>query len=255
MVFFDSHAHYDFDSFDSDRDELLSSLPRSGIDAIVNVGAGVMSSYRSVKLARQYEYIYASAGVHPHYVNDMTDSDLEKIRKLATDDRCVAVGEIGFDYHYKRSTLANQRKWFGRQLELAKELDRPVIIHSRDASADTLDMLRSYNITRGVVHCFSDDENAAIAYVSMGLYIGIGGVVTFPNTAHVARAVQAVGVSKILLETDCPYLSPDPLRGRRNDSRNLEHICVKVASLLKTNAEDVANITNYNARMLFGLGI
>ena len=252
-MYIDSHAHYDFDAYDGDRDELLSGLPAAGVDAVINVGASVMSSYRSLKLARQYDYIYASAGVHPHYVDNMTDADLDTLRKLAADERCVAVGEIGFDYHYKRSTPANQRKWFERQLQIARELELPVIIHSREAVRDTLDILREYQVRRGVVHCFTDDEEAAKAYAALGLYIGIGGVITFPNARHLARAVQAVGISRILIETDCPYLAPIPFRGQRNDSLKLEYICAKISDIAGVPAEDVANITSYNSINLFNL--
>ncbi|MCL2851893.1 MAG: TatD family hydrolase [Defluviitaleaceae bacterium] len=254
-MYFDSHAHYDFDAYDADRDELLAGLPAAGVDTVINVGAGVMSSYRSLKLARQYEHVYASAGVHPHYVDSMTDADLDSIRKLAGDERCVAVGEIGFDYHYMRSTRENQRKWFEKQLQVAKELDMPVIIHSREAVRDTLDVLRKYEIKRGVVHCFTDDDEAAIAYEALGLYIGIGGVITFPDAKHVVRAVKAVGASCILIETDCPFLSPVPFRGKRNDSLKLRSICEKIASVLDISLDDVANITNYNASKLFNLSI
>ena len=254
-MYFDSHAHYDFDDYDYDRDELLAGLPAARVDTVINVGAGVMSSYRSLKLARQYDHIYASAGVHPHYVDDMTEADLEKIRKLASDERCVAVGEIGFDYHYKHSTPDNQRKWFEMQLQVAKDLDMPVIIHSREAVRDTLEVLRKHEIRRGVVHCFTDDEEAAAAYVALGLYIGIGGVITFPNARHLVKAVQAVGVSRLLIETDCPFLSPTPFRGKRNDSLKLRYICEKIGTTLGMSSDEVANVTSYNASKLFGLVI
>ena len=254
-MYTDSHAHYDFEAFDADRDELLAGLPAAGVDRVINVGAGVMSTYRSVKLARQYDYVYASAGVHPHYVDDMTDTDLETIRKLAADEKCVAVGEIGFDYYYKHSSPESQRKWFELQLEIAKDLSLPVIIHSRDAWRDTLAVLQKHRISRGVVHCFTDDEEAAEAYAALGLYLGIGGVITFPNAAGVAKAVRAVGISRVLLETDCPYLSPAPNRGKRNDSQNLVHICRKIASLLDISENDVENITTYNASVVFNLDI
>jgi len=254
-MYFDTHAHYDFDAFDTDRDELLAALPAAGIDNIINVGSSIISSYRSLKLAREYGYIYASAGVHPHYVNKMTDADLDTIRKLAADERCVAIGEIGYDYHYKFSTLDEQRYWFERQLEIAKELDKPVIIHSRDATKDTLQMLQDHNITRGVVHCFSGDEQAARGYAELGLYIGIGGVITFQKMGKTDKAIRAIGASRILLETDCPYLAPDPFRGKRNDSTNLQYICEKIASILGISPEDTANITTYNARKLFGIAI
>jgi len=254
-VYIDSHAHYDFEAFDTDREELFTIFPAYGIDAIVNAGESVMSSYRSLKLARQYDYVYASAGVHPHNVDKMTDADLDTIRKLAADERCVAVGEIGFDYHYNHSTPANQRRWFERQLEVAKELDKPVMIHSREAVRDTLEVLRKYGINKGVIHCFTDDQEAAEAYAAMGLYIGIGGVITFPSAGQVVKAVQSVGVSRILLETDCPYLAPVPYRGQRNDSRKIENICAKLAEILRTEHDEVANITNYNTLQLFRISI
>ena len=254
-MYFDTHAHYDFDAFDADRDELLAALPANGVDNVINTGASVMSSYRSLKLAHQYDYIYASAGVHPHYVDEMTADDLDTIRKLASDERCVAIGEIGFDYYYKHSSTEKQRKWFELQLEIAKELDKPVIIHSRDATADTLQVLRDHNVTRGIVHCFSGDEQAARAYVELGLHIGIGGVVTFQKTLKTAKAIKAIGSSNIVLETDCPYLAPEPFRGKRNDSTLLKYICEKVSNILEISHEDTANITSYNARKLFGLDI
>jgi len=254
-MYFDTHAHYDFDAYDADRDDVLASLSANGVDNVINTGSSVMSSYRSLKLANQYNYIYASAGVHPHYVANMTDEDLATIRKLATDERCVAIGEIGFDYYYKHSTPAEQLKWFEAQLEIAKEFDKPVIIHSRDATADTLQVLRDHNITRGIVHCFSGDEQAATAYAKLGLLIGIGGVITFQKNQKTARAINTVGSSHIVLETDCPYLAPDPFRGKRNDSTMLKYICEKVAGILEISHEDTANITTYNARKLFGLEV
>ncbi|MCL2674002.1 MAG: TatD family hydrolase [Defluviitaleaceae bacterium] len=254
-MYFDTHAHYDFDAYDSDRDEMLAALPAACVDNVINTGSSVMSSYRSLKLAHRYDYIYASAGVHPHYVSKMTDDDLATIRKLATDERCVAIGEIGFDYYYEHSTPEEQRKWFIAQLEIAKELDKPVIIHSRDATADTLQILRDFNITRGIVHCFSGDEQAATAYAKLGLHIGIGGVITFQKTQKTAKAIKAIGSSHIVLETDCPYLAPDPFRGKRNDSTLLKYICEKVSNILEISHEDTANITTYNSRKLFGLDI
>ena len=254
-MYIDSHAHYDFDAYDSDRDELLASLPQLGVDAVINVGTGVMSSYRSLKLAKQYDHIFATVGVHPHYVDKMTLTDLETIRKLTADEKCVAVGEIGFDYHYKHSTMDNQRKWFELQLQIAKELDLPVIIHSREAAGDTLEILRKHEIKRGVVHCFTDDEEAAAAYAALGLHIGIGGVITFPGAQHLYEAVREVGISKILIETDSPFLSPTPFRGKRNDSLKLEYICTKLADTFRTSVNEVANVTSYNTSVLFGLSI
>ena len=252
-MYVESHAHYDFKQFDKDRNELLSGLPAAGVTAVVNVGESIMSSYRSLKLSREYAFVYASVGVHPHNAKDMTSADLDTIRKLVMDPRCVAVGEIGLDYYHMRSSRENQLKWFQLQLEIAIELEVPVILHCRDAVSDMLEILRRYKVSRGVVHCFTEDVEAAIAFEKMGLYLGIGGVLTFPNAGEIIKGVRAVGLSRLLLETDCPYLAPEPHRGKRNDSRLIVHICDKVAQVLDVSHDEVAKVTSNNTRDLFGL--
>ncbi|MCL2619051.1 MAG: TatD family hydrolase [Defluviitaleaceae bacterium] len=253
-MYVDSHAHYDFETFDADRDELLAGLPAAGVSAVVNVGESMLSSRRSLELAGVYVHVVASVGVHPHNVDGMTPEDLNEIGRLAANSRCVAIGEIGLDYHYNYSAPANQILWFERQLDLANRLEMPVIIHSREAARDTLEILRKHGIRKGVVHCFTDDEEAALGYAKLGLYIGIGGVITFPKAEQVAAAVKAVGLARLLIETDSPFMSPIPFRGKRNDSRRIEYICAKISELLDTSNEDVANATSNNASDLFNLG-
>jgi TatD DNase family protein len=250
-MYFESHAHYDDKQFNADRDQLLKEFPSCGIDIVINSASGLKSSRTGLKLAEKYDYIYASVGVHPHELNNMTDETIAELRRLADHKKCVAIGEIGLDYHYENNPRETQRFWFKKQLKLAEELRLPVIIHSREASQECFDIIRQSKVRKGVIHCYSGSAEMAKEYVKMGFYIGIGGVVTYPNARSMVETAEAIPLEKILIETDSPYLAPVPNRGKRNDSRNLEYIVNKLADIKNVSPEKVANITFQNGKKLF----
>ena len=250
-MIFDSHAHYDSESFDEDRYTLIEEMHKNGICNIVNVGADMESSKRSIELAEKYDFIYASVGVHPHDVDKMTDKDIEILSSYAKLPKVVAIGEIGLDYYYNLSTKENQRKWFEEQLELAYNVDLPVIIHSREATQETFDIIKNSKVRKGVIHAFSGSKEFAKLYTDMGFYIGVGGVVTFKNGKKLVEVVKETDLSKILIETDAPYLSPVPVRGTRNNSQNLKYVIDKISEIKQISPEKVAFETRQNANVLF----
>ena len=252
----DTHSHYDDEDFDADRDELIRSLPSHGIEIAVDVGASMASSAATLRLAQHYPHIYAAAGVHPAEVRNMTEEDIQALREMTVSDRVVAVGEIGLDYHYKDEYEVPkdiQKHWFIRQLDLARETGLPVIIHSRDAAQDTMDIMKEHyrGISGGVVHCYSYDTDQAAEYLKMGLFFGIGGVVTYKNAKKLVRVVEMLPVEAIVLETDCPYLAPVPHRGERNSSLYLPLMAGKIAEIKGMTAEEVISITRENALRLY----
>ncbi|KAF5084172.1 putative metal-dependent hydrolase YcfH [anaerobic digester metagenome] len=250
-MYFESHAHLDDKRFREDREELLGLLPSCGIDYVVNVGCDVKSSKQSIRLAERYDYIFASVGIHPHELYDMSSQTIEELRRLSQHKKVVAIGEIGLDYYYDTHPRELQQFWFRQQLRLAEFVNKPVIIHSRDASQETFDIMSTSNVRKGVIHCYSGSAPMAVEYTKMGFYIGIGGVVTFPNAKKMVEVVEAIPLEKILIETDSPYLAPTPNRGKRNDPRNLEYIVTKIAEIKNISPENVANITSKNAQNLF----
>ena len=250
-MYFESHAHLDDKRFKEDREELLGLLPSCGIDCVVNVGCDVKSSKQSIRLAERYDYIYASVGIHPHELYDMSSQTIEELRRLSQHKKVVAIGEIGLDYYYDTHPRELQQFWFRQQLRLAESVNKPVIIHSRDASQETFDIMASSNLHKGVIHCYSGSAPMAVEYTKMGFYIGIGGVVTFPNAKKMVEVVDAIPLEKILIETDSPYLAPAPNRGKRNDPRNLEFIVNKISEIKNISPENVAKITSKNAQSLF----
>ena len=250
-MYFESHAHYDDGRFKNDREEILNLLPSCGIDYVINVGCDMKSSRESIKMAEKYDYIYAAVGVHPHDAENMKESDLDEIRLMSNHKKVVAIGEIGLDFYYDNSPRDVQRYWFKRQLEIVKELNKPVIIHSRDASQETFDIIKESGVKKGVIHCYSGSAQMAMDYVKMGFYIGVGGVVTFSNAKKLVEVVETIQLEQILIETDSPYLSPIPNRGKRNDSRNLQFVVEKIAKIKDISPEKVANITKLNAKQLF----
>ncbi|WP_312044571.1 TatD family hydrolase [Anaerotignum sp.] len=250
-MYFESHAHLDDKRFKEDREELLGLLPSCGIDYVVNVGCDVKSSKQSIRLAERYDYIFASVGIHPHELYDMSSQTIEELRRLSLHKKVVAIGEIGLDYYYDTHPRELQQFWFRQQLRLAEFVNKPVIIHSRDASQETFDIMSTSNVRKGVIHCYSGSAPMAVEYTKMGFYIGIGGVVTFPNAKKMVEVVEAIPLEKILIETDSPYLAPTPNRGKRNDPRNLEYIVTKIAEIKNISPENVANITSKNAQNLF----
>ena len=253
-MYFESHAHYDDKRFREDREKLLELLPSCGIDHVVNIGCDLKSSKESIRLAEKYDYIYASVGVHPHEVSEMTSQTIEELRRLAAHEKVVAIGEIGLDYYWDNEPHEVQQKWFIRQLELAGEVKKPVIIHSREAAADTMYIMKNYaQGLDGVIHCYSYSREMAEEYVKMGFYIGIGGVVTFKNAKKLKDVAAAIPIEKIVLETDCPYMAPEPYRGKRNQSSYIRYVAEKIAELKEMSQEEVIAVTEKNARDLYGI--
>lgn len=255
-MIFESHAHYDDEAFDPDRDELLNSLQDYGIEAVVNVCASIESLDNTVQLMEQYPFIYGAIGVHPDEVGGMNEQVMEKIRRLCRHPKAVAIGEIGLDYHWDKENHDTQKKWFCAQMEIARQEKMPFIIHSRDAAEDTLSVmkeLRAGDMYGGIVHCFSYSVEIARDYLNMGLYLGIGGVLTFSNGKKLKEVAAYAPLEQLVLETDSPYLSPVPNRGKRNSSLNLPYIAKELANLKGVPYDQVVDVTNANARKLFGL--
>ena len=252
-MIFETHAHYDDEAFDEDREELLSSMKEAGIGTIVNIGANMASSKRSIELASEYDFIYAAVGVHPSDTEELDDDRLEELRLLCRDERCVAIGEIGLDYYWPEPDHDLQKKWFRRQIALAKEEKLPIVIHSRDAAADTLSILKEENAGEygGVVHCFSYSAEVARQCVDMGFYIGVGGVITFKNGRKLKETVDSLGLEHIIIETDSPYLAPTPYRGKRNSSLNLPLVVEAIAEIKGVSPEEVIRITEENAKKMY----
>ena len=253
MKYFDSHAHYDDKRFRGDREELLGALlPAAGIEHIIYVGCDVKSSELSLRLAERYDYVYAAVGVHPSELYDMSSQTIARLKKLSEHKKAVAIGEIGLDYHYDDGFPKEvQRFWFRQQLRLAEETNLPVIIHSRDAAQETFDIIKASSVRRGSIHCYSGSPEMALEYVRLGFSIGVGGVVTFANAKKLVETVAAVPMEHILIETDCPYLAPNPNRGKRNDSTNLRYVVEKIAEIKNMTAEAVAEVSGRNATTLF----
>ncbi|MGN0613250.1 MAG: TatD family hydrolase [Porcipelethomonas sp.] len=250
---FDSHAHYNDHAFDSDRSELLSALPEMGVGYVVNVGASMDDSQQILKLVKEYDYIYGALGVHPDAA-DTTPENFTAVleQQILSEPKIRAVGEIGLDYHYDGYTKENQIKIFTAQLELAKKLEMPVIIHSRDACEDTLNILREYR-PEGVMHCFGYSAETADEIIKLGMYIGFTGVLTFKNAKKALRSLERVPADRLMLETDCPYMAPEPFRGKRCDSSMIAKTAEKAAEIYGVAAEEIIDITNKNAIRFFGI--
>lgn len=260
---FETHAHYDDEWYDEDRKELINRLLSTDISFITNIGADLITSKKSVELSEEFERVLAVVGVHPDVIKcleELPDSDgIEILRNLAKHPKVVAIGEIGLDYFErepedKNEEVRNRQKyWFLEQLKLAKELNKPFVIHSRDAAEDTYNMLESFGYNKGVIHCYSYSPEMAERFVKLGFYIGIGGVVTFKNAKKTKETVKRIGLEHIVLETDAPYLAPVPFRGSRNDSGNIKYIVTQIAELLGVSEEKVVEVTFKNAVKLYEL--
>lgn len=249
----DSHAHLDDDRFDNDRDKLIKSLKEYGIDLIINPGSDLGSSIKSVSLSEQYDNIYAAVGVHPHSAKEMDDSTIEVLKSFTGRKKVVAIGEIGLDYYYDNSPREIQREKFIEQLNLAKEVDLPVIIHTRDAAQETFDILEKAqdDNLEGVIHCYSGSVEMALEYIKMGFYISLGGPVTFKN-ARVSREVaKAVPIDRLLIETDSPYLTPEPHRGKRNEPIYVRYVAGTISELRGISFDELAKQTSENTKRLF----
>ena len=255
-MIFETHAHYDDEKFDEDRVELLSHLLReNNIGNIVNVGATFRGCKDSIKLAEEYDNVYAAIGIHPEEIDEINEDVINWLRENSSNPKVVAIGEIGLDYYWVKEPeqRAKQRLWFNRQMDLALELNLPVIIHSRDAAEDTLNTIIRYNTQglKGIVHCYSYSKEIAMEYVKMGWYIGVGGVVTFKNGRKLVETVEAIPIENIVLETDCPYMAPVPHRGERNSSIYLSHVAEKIAELKGLTVKEVEDITYENALRVY----
>ncbi len=248
---FDSHAHYDDERFD-DRDEFIPTLPENGVTNVITIGCDLKTSINAYNLAKKYDFFYAGIGYHPHEASTFNEKDFDKIKEMLKDEKVVALGEIGLDYHYDLSPRDEQKKVFEIQLKYAEEHKIPVIIHSREATADTLNILSKYNC-KGVVHCFSGSDETAKILVKMGYYIGFTGVITFNNARKTVDACKVVPLDRILLETDCPYMAPVPYRGKRCDSTMIEKTAEKIAEIKGISPQELIDITSDNVKTLFNI--
>lgn len=254
-MIFDTHAHYDDEAFDEDREDLLDSLTKNGIEAVVNIAADIASTKTTLELTVKYPFIYGTAGVHPSSTAELDEEKFAWLKEAVKEPKIVAVGEIGLDYYWPEPDREIQKQWFGRQLSLAREAGLPVSIHSRDAAKDTLDIMKAQNARDigGVIHCFSYGIDMAREYLDMGFFIGVGGVLTFKNAKKLKEVVAYAPVEQLVLETDCPYMSPEPCRGRRNSSLNLPYVAKAMAGIKGLDPEEIIEITNRNARRLYRL--
>ena len=252
-MIFDTHAHYDDDAFAEDRDRLLTGLKDRGVDLVINVGAALPSLDQIPELLKQYPFMYGAIGIHPDEVGGLNDEILARMRILLRQPKVVAVGEIGLDYHWNVEERKTQIYWFERQIQLAREEKLPVAIHSRDAAEDTLETAKRNHLEEigGVVHCFSYSKELAREYLNMGMYIGVGGVITFKNARRLKEVVEYAPLDRLLLETDCPYLAPEPNRGKRNDSGNLKYVAEAIGRIKGVDPEKVIEQTERNGMRLF----
>lgn len=254
-MIFETHAHYDDEAFDADRDTLLPAMHEHGIEMIINVGASMRGVEDTMKLMEKYPFVYGAIGVHPDEVGELDEMKMRRLRELCNHKKTVAIGEIGLDYYWNKENHETQKKWFVRQMDLAKEVQLPIVVHSRDAAKDTLDVMkaeRADNLT-GVIHCFSYSKELAREYMNMGYYLGVGGVVTFQNAKRLKEVVEYAPLDYLLLETDSPYLAPEPYRGKRNCSAYLTYVAEKIAEIKNVSYEEVIDITRNNARRLFNI--
>ena len=253
-MLFDTHAHYYDKRFDADRDKLLSSMKENNVGYIVNAGCDVETTRRCIALAERYDFMYATAGIHPNYASDMNDRNIDAIRMLAKHPRVKAIGEIGLDYFHEYASRKAQKETFVKQMDIARVLNMPFVIHCRDACKDVLDILRSeYNGGGALMHCFSESVETARIVLNMGLTIAIGGTVTFKNNVRTVEAVKFIPLENMVIETDCPYLSPTPHRGERNSSLNIHYVAEKIAQIKGVSPALVEEITTENAKRFFNI--
>ena len=253
-MIFDSHSHYDDEAFDEDRDELLQSLSGKGVEKIISAASSWDSLQKVLDISHKYSFAYPALGIHPENATDLTPERKPLLEALIAKERPVAIGEIGLDYHWDEPPRDFQKETFIYQLELARKVDLPIIVHSRDAAEDTYELIKAHNPERkGVIHCFSSSYEMAVKYINMGYYIGIGGVVTFKNSATLKDIATRIPPTSILIETDCPYMAPVPIRGKRNDSSLLTYVAEEIATLRGTTPEEVIETTYNNTCKLFNV--
>lgn len=249
---FDSHAHYDDSRFDEDRDELLCSIKDEGVSYVVNCGCDLRTCLKTLEISEKHDFLYAALGVHPHEAEETTEEDLAEIRKLYCNKKVVAVGEIGLDYHYDFSPREIQKEVFEKQLILANELDLPVIVHDRESHEDTMNLLKKHR-PKGVVHCFSGSVEMAKEIVKLGMYIGLGGAVTFKNAKKPIEVAEYIPLEYLLLETDAPYMTPVPHRGERCHSGHIALTAEKIAEVKGMDTQELIDRCNENAKRLFSI--
>ncbi len=255
-MIFDTHSHYDDKAFDEDRDALLSSFKENGISGSVCASAEMSSIPKIIELCQKYDFLFPTIGIHPNDALQLNEEGRRKLENYIETVKPVAIGEIGLDYYYDEPAKEVQREAFIYQLELAKKYDLPVIIHSREASQETFDILKEHGPDKkGVIHCYSGSAEMAVEYTKMGYYIGVGGVVTFKNGTKLKETVKSIPLERILLETDCPYLAPVPHRGERNSSLLLPLVVEEIASLKKMHPKQIMDVTEKNAMKLFGISL
>ena len=253
-MLFDTHAHYDAEQFDQDRDAVLASLPSRGVSLVVNPGCDIPSSRRAVELARRWPFLYAAVGYHPEECGPYDPAELDILRELARDAKVAAIGEIGLDYYWEENPPRElQQRVFRDQLALAGELDLPVIVHDREAHGDSLAIIKEFPQVRGVFHCFSGSAEMARELVKLGWMVSFTGVLTYKNARRAVEAAQAVPLERIMIETDSPYMAPVPHRGRRNDSGYVRHVCEKLAEIKGISFEECARVTLENGKRFYGI--
>ena len=252
MILFDSHCHLDDERFNEDRENVILDITQNGPANCMCVGSDLASSKRCIALSRQYPLIYAACGVHPHEAKDAPEDYLQQLEELLTMDKVCALGEIGLDYYYDLSPRDVQKRVMCEQMELAVRIGKPVIFHIRDAHGDAIEIFRSFGkLPEGIIHCFSGSAETAKEYLRMGFYISFAGPVTFKKAPHLWEAAEAVPLDRLLIETDSPYLAPEPVRGRRNDPRNVKYIAEKLAQIKQVSADELAEITFENAKRIY----
>lgn len=254
---FETHAHYDDDAFDEDRDELIKSMPENGILKVVNIGANIKTSKATTMLTEKYDFVYGAVGVHPSDVSELERiGNLDDIEEMSHKEKIVAIGEIGLDYHYDDTDEELQKKWFVEQMNLARKRELPIVVHSRDAARDTIDIMQAEHAGElgGVVHCFSYSKEIAKIFLDMGFYIGVGGVVTFKNGKKLKEVVEYVPLDRLVLETDAPYLAPEPFRGRRNSSLLIPYSANMIAQIKNIDVDELYQVTYDNAIKLYRMG-
>lgn len=249
---FDTHAHYNDKAFNEDRTKLLDSFTESGILGVINCGTDIEESKNSIALSKEYDFMYCAVGFHPEEISKATENYIDEIKKLASHKKCVAIGEIGLDYYWVKDNKEEQKRIFTEQIILANELNLPVIIHSRDAHNDTLEILKKYK-PKGVLHCFSGSVEVMKEVLKLGMYIGLGGAVTFKNARVPLEVAKELPLERLLLETDCPYMSPVPMRGKRNQSTYISFVAEKIAEVKNLTKEEVLTTANNNAFKLFNI--
>jgi TatD DNase family protein len=250
-MIFDSHAHYDDEAFNEDREEVIQGLKDKGVIGVLNCGASIEGARMSVELSNKYDFIYSAVGIHPEHADMVNDKVIEELRDLARNPKVKAIGEIGLDYYYEENPEREVQKLaFRLQMNLAKELKMPVVIHDRDAHKDTLDILKEFPEVIGVVHCFSGSVEFAKECLKLGYYIGFTGVITFKNAKKIIEVAQVVPMDRILVETDCPYMAPSPHRGKRNQSDYIKYIIEKISEIKGKTIEEVEKLTVFNIKEL-----